>query len=108
MSRPMTNEIRSFVPPPAQLRAARDLLGWSLQAAAVAAKLTEASVSALETDPRGGPGLFQLEYAYEAAGITFKAYAGPSGQIFKTRLHDGEWHHCTRRGPLTLGGAIHV
>jgi transcriptional regulator with XRE-family HTH domain len=104
MSRPITNEIRSFVPPPAQLRTARDLLGWSLSEAADAAKLTEASVSALETDPRGGPGLVRLECAYEAAGITFKAYAGPSGQIFKTRLHDGEWHCCARRGPVRLAG----
>jgi hypothetical protein len=96
------NEIKAFVPRPEQLSRARELLGWSITTASENAALPVEQVRNLETDPRGGDGLIALEATYKAAGIAFAMFSGLSGQIYKTRLRDGEWSHVTVRGPLRM------
>ncbi len=90
------------MPLPGQLARARDLLGWSTTTATEKAAITLDQLAQLESDPRPGPGLMALEFAYRDAGVAFAMFTGPSGQIYKTRLGSGPWHHITRRGPMRM------
>lgn len=100
MSRPITTEIKHFVPVPAQFRQARNLLGWPLSVASERSGVLVADIERLESDPRHTEGAIAYESSLKAAGISFAAYCGPSGQIYKTRVRDGRWYNFTRRGPM--------
>jgi hypothetical protein len=92
-------EIKKFNVRPEQLRAARNLLAWSVTTVCEKSGMSADDLMAAENDPRGGVCALRLEGVYRSAGITFKMFSGLDGQIYKTRLGDGPWHYFTRRGP---------
>lgn len=97
-NRPIQNPIPHFVPPGDLLALVRVGLGWDLADTARKAGVSLAELQALETDRRVWFGAIGAEQAFTAAGVTFSAFSGASGSIFKAQLPGGCEVHVTQRG----------